>query len=255
MELDPTVRDNFFPGLTVKIVKNDGESVFGVVKEIFTQLAHDPNGIYLKLESGEIGNATEIIQTKTEIDSNLLVIQLIKDLKADEGQYIEFKETFGYPTNSQAENIETDLKLTFSVGKTVQAFANAEGGTLYIGIKDRVRTPVGLDGDISLMSPGKRDVDGLQIEIKSTLKTFFSRGNKIFEFVKVRFVKYQGKDVCIIKSEPSDIPFCLTSKHTGQKHDYFYVRIGNSSEPLTANQFFDYWLKRRTEMFSLNFRR
>ena len=93
MELDPTIRDNFFSGLTVKIVKNDGESVFGIVKEILTQLAHDQNGIYLELETGEVGNAIEIIQTKTEIESNLLVIQLIKDLKADEGQYIEFKET------------------------------------------------------------------------------------------------------------------------------------------------------------------
>ena len=109
MELDPTIRDNFFPGLTVKIVKNDGESVFGVVKEIFTQLAHDPNGIYLKLESGEIGNATEIIQTKTEIDSNLLVIQLIKDLKADEGQYIEFKETLIGEFEYSKHNFNIDL--------------------------------------------------------------------------------------------------------------------------------------------------
>ena len=253
MELDPTSRENFFPGLTVKIRTEEGENVFGVVNEILTQLAHDPNGIYLKLESGEIGNCIEIVQTKTEIESNLLVIQMNKDLKADEGQYIEFKETFGAPTNPMAQATQFDSKIIFSVGKTVQAFANTGGGTLYIGIKDRVKTLEGLNRDIALLGRENKDADALEIEIKSKLRKFFSRENKIFEFVDVRIIQYQGKDVCIVRVEPSDFPFCLTSKHTGSEKDYFYVRIGNSSEMYTANQFFDYWLKRKINQLELNF--
>jgi predicted HTH transcriptional regulator/uncharacterized protein YwbE len=252
MELDPTSRDNFFPGLTVRISKN-GENIYGVVKEVLTQLAHDPNGIYLKLESGEMGNCIEIVQTKTEIESNLLVIQMNKDLKADEGQYIEFKETFGAPTNPMARATKFDSKVMFSVGKTVQAFANTGGGTLYIGIKDRVKTLEGLDRDVAIMEEGKKDIDALEIEMKSRLRKFFSRENKIFEIVDIRIIQYQGKDVCIVKVGPSDFPFCLTSKHTGSEKDYFYVRIGNSSEMYTANQFFDYWLKRKINQLELNF--
>ena len=253
MELDPTSRDNFFPGLTVKIRTDNGENVSGVVKEVLTILAHDPNGIYLKLESGEIGNCTEIIQTKTEIESNLLVIKMNKDLKADEGQYIEFKETFGASTNAMSQATKFDSTIMFSVGKTVQAFANSGGGTLYIGIKDRIRTPVGLERDISLMKEGKKDVDALEIEIKSKLKAFFSRENKIFEYVTVTIIQFQGKDVCIVNVDPSDFPFCLTSTHSGSEKDYFYVRIGNSSEKYTANQFFDYWLKRKSILLKSNF--
>jgi len=247
VDINYTLTEDVFPGLDVKIKTLDKKEIVGRVKIVLTKLYCDNNGVFVELESGEQGNIIEVIQTKSEIELNQIIIHLQKDLKSDEGQYVEFKETFAYPTKSKAERVTSDPSIKFYVGKTVQAFANSEGGVLYIGIKDRVRVPVGLDADFSLLKEGNRDYDGLEIEIKNTLKQFFQRDNEIFAFVRVKIVKFLGKDVCVIQVKPSPVPFCLTSPHSGHTKDYFYIRISNSSENYTANKFLDYWLKRQRD--------
>jgi len=154
--MDSTVRDDIFPGLHVKIKTHDDKIIDGVVKEVLTMISIDYDGICVKLESGEIGNIIEIILTDS-IQINLnLISKLKKDLKFEEGQYLEFKESFAYPTKTQdPQNVKSNKNLKMIVGKSIQAFANAFGGTLYVGIHDKTHDSVGLDRDFSLLKEGK----------------------------------------------------------------------------------------------------
>ena len=67
MTLDPTVRLNIRPGMTVLIVlKQDqptGKLTRGVVKDILTRSPRHPYGIKVRLESGQVGRVKEIAES------------------------------------------------------------------------------------------------------------------------------------------------------------------------------------------------
>lgn len=239
--MDRTVRDDIFPGLTVKIKTPDNEIAVGIVEEVKTIVAVDFDGIYVVLKTGEEGNIIEIILTKTEQLSLNLISKLKKDLKFDEGQILEFKESFGYPTKapSSVKITNPDKSIQLIVGKTVSAFANAFGGTLYVGVHDKTHELMGLERDYSLLKDENQNADGLEITIKNTLKGYFNNDNRIFESVYVTTLKYESKDVCIINVKPSTMPFILED----ESKYIFYVRHGNSSEPYTIHKFLEYWPK------------
>jgi len=56
---DHTIRKNIRPGLRVAIVKKEdqktGKATYGVVKELLTNIPVHPQGIKVRLETGEVG--------------------------------------------------------------------------------------------------------------------------------------------------------------------------------------------------------
>lgn len=249
--MDHTVRSNFFPGLSVKIISDNNQIIEGKVKEILTLVEIDPAGIFVKLETGEVGNTIEIIQTASEMENNNLISEFIRNFSINEGRVLEYKESFSYPTDPEkklSEITKEDKKFVrFLVAKTIAAFANAFGGTLYVGVKDKPREIKGLDRDFKLLESNKQDADGLGLKIKSVLEPFFSRGSRIFENVKIRFIKYQNFDICIITVKRSDVAFIPNF----DSNDYFFVRHDDDSRKYTANQFLDYWPKHLEESTQL----
>ena len=240
-ELDLRDRDTIYPGLAVKIITNEREKLEGIVKKKLTITKFDFNGVLVELESGKIGHVIKAIQTESERESRELIVKFNLDIAQDEGQFLEFKETFAY--NASRSDGKPDKKIMFVVGKTVQAFANKEGGTLYIGIKDRTKEKMSLDRDYSLLETNQ-DADGLEIRIRQKLEKFFQRKLKIFRVVSVKIIKIEGKDVCVINVLPSRFPFIL---HDNGK-EYYHRRIGNSSEPCTVNEFMDEWEEHLDEL-------
>jgi predicted HTH transcriptional regulator/uncharacterized protein YwbE len=245
--MDPTIRDDIYSGLIVQIKIETGKLVQGIVDEVLTLVAIDYDGIFVSIETGEKGNIKKIIHTDSErVEINLLS-KFKKDLKSDEGDYVEFKETFAYPTTAPASvKITKPVKsIQHIVGKTVQAFANSFGGTLYIGVNDETKNLMGLDRDYSLLKEGKQNSDGLMIEIKNVLAGYFEIGNSIFNSTTVKIFKYNTKDICIINVDPSKIPFIFIDGNTN------YVRTGNGSMPYTVHQFLDYWPDHKKKIIAL----
>lgn len=249
--MDHTWRNNFFQGLSVKIIQKNGKITEGKVKEVLTLVEFDPSGIFVKLETGESGNVIEIIQTESEITYNQLKSELLRNLQMGEMERVEFKETFSFPTNPEKKISEISKnekkEIQSHIAKTIAAFANAYGGTLYVGIQDRTKEIKGLERDYQLLSEGKRDADGLEIDMMNNLPNFFERGNRIFEYIKIRSVKIDGKDVCVIKVTRSEIAFILNK----DSRDFFYVRSGGSSENYSGTKFVDYWVKHLKEISQL----
>lgn len=242
MTKDHCHRQNFFPGLSVKINTQNNSHVEGKVKKILTVIAYDPWGIFVELETGESGNTVQIIQTDSEKIYNQLISDFIFNLEHDETPEVEFKETFAYPVDPEiplSEITKEDKKqIRFYIAKSIAAFANASGGTLYIGIQDGTKKIMGLERDFKLLDEGEQDSDGLSKKMKSYLPSLFARGNTIFEIITINFIKYGGKDICVVKVKSSRFAFVLTFKNK----NYFYVRQNDSSNPYPdLNSFLDYW--------------
>ena len=118
-----------------------------------------------------------------------------------EGQYIELKS-----------------ELTKDIKKEIIAFANTDGGTLYVGIDD--------DGNVIGLKNANNDLESISGMIREGIKTDLTLYTKIY------IEKINEKDVIIIKVESApNKPYYLADK--GMKSSGVYLRHGSASIPAT----------------------
>ena len=116
------------------------------------------------------------------------------------------------------QNIEFKQEYVPDIRKEVMGFANADGGTVYVGIrKDGV--VLGID-----------DPDGVMLQIVNSLKDSLSPD--VMPFVKVNTVEIEEKQVVKIDVTTGIYrPYYLKEK--GLKPGGVYVRKGSSTQPMT----------------------
>ncbi len=118
------------------------------------------------------------------------------------------------------ENIDVEYKQIYTpdIKKEVIAFANTEGGTVYIGIKDDGEV-VGVENPDAVMQQAANAIrDGIKPDVLS--------------FVQVRAVEMEGRQVIRIAVQTgTGQPYYLSDK--GLKPSGVYVRRGSSSQPLS----------------------
>lgn len=119
---------------------------------------------------------------------------------------------------SETENIEFKVKLTDEIYKEVIAFANTDGGTIYVGI----------DNDGSVI--GLADADSDYIRITNGIRDAITPDVTMF----VRFTLQEDKVIRIAVSEGTNKPYYLHSK--GLKPSGVYVRQGTSRAPASPEQ-------------------
>ena len=116
------------------------------------------------------------------------------------------------------QNIEFKQEYVPDIRKEVMGFANAEGGTVYVGIR-RDGAVLGVD-----------DPDGVMLQIVNSLKD--SLAPDVMPFVRVSTVEMEGKQVIEIDvMTGTNRPYYLREK--GLKPSGVYVRKGSSTQPMT----------------------
>ena len=118
------------------------------------------------------------------------------------------------------ENVDVEYKRMYvpELRKDIVAFANTEGGKLYIGVND--------DGTII----GIGDTDDTMLRLAGSLKD--SIAPDIMPFVQIRAFDECGKNVIAVDvASGSAKPYYLKDK--GLKPTGVYVRRGSSSQPLS----------------------
>lgn len=119
---------------------------------------------------------------------------------------------------SEKLNIEYKQEYVSDIKKEVVAFANAEGGTVFVGICD--------DGAVK----GVDDPDEIMLRIVNSLKDAIAPD--VMPFVRVDSVILEGKKVIEIQvTTGTNRPYYLREK--GLKPGGVYVRKGSSSQPMT----------------------
>lgn len=118
----------------------------------------------------------------------------------------------------ETENIEFKIKATDELYKEVIAFANTDGGTIYIGIDD-MGNAVGLD-----------NVDEIYTKITNGIRDAILPDVTIF----VKYTLREDKVIKIAVGEGSAKPYFLKSK--GIKPSGIYIRQGASSVQATYDQ-------------------
>lgn len=118
------------------------------------------------------------------------------------------------------ENTNTELKEIYvnDIKKEVVAFANSDGGTIYIGVAD--------NGNVV----GLENVDSVMIQAANSLKD--SIKPDVMPFVRITDVVIENKRIVKIDVVPgTNKPYYLSEK--GLKPSGVYVRKGSSSQPVS----------------------
>jgi len=126
-----------------------------------------------------------------------------------------------------------------SISKTVAAFMNSKGGTLYIGIDDEGKV-LGLEEDYKTLE--KPNSDRFRLIMKHSLESYL-KNKVIFDYLTLDFPIIEGKEICMIKVAPTPLPIFVSD---GDKQDC-YVRVDNESKPYSYDEFIEYWQRHITK--------
>jgi hypothetical protein len=164
------------------------------------------------------------------IDKSLVERPILEILKKRKNPNLEFKASFRYHMKLKQPNQKVLEKV---IAKTIAAFMNSEGGTLFIGVDDDGNI-IGLENDYQLLK--KKNSDGFELELRQSIEKYLK--NKIAnEFLKLKFHKIDSKEICEINVTPTPVPIFL---YTEEGKQQCYVRIGNSSKPYNYEEFYQY---------------
>lgn len=137
-----------------------------------------------------------------------------------EGQLVEFKSTLRYDMRTG----EVNKKLEHVVAKTVAAFMNSDGGSLFIGVDDHGNA-IGLELDYGTLS--KKDRDGFQLHLANIFDKYL--GKDVMKLWKLDWPSYDDKQICKVQVARANKPVYVTS----EGKEEFFVRKEGSSQPLS----------------------
>ena len=151
----------------------------------------------------------------------------------DEGQKLEFKTSIAFPPGEGQANIGKQL---YTILKELTAFMNTEGGTLYIGIHDKTKKVIGIEGDFQFLNSDeedeyngsyKEDKDGYELKIRNTMDRLCpSLANSL---TTISFESLEGHVFCKIEVKPARRPIFLSGTQ-------LYVRQGNRIKLLKGDE-------------------
>lgn len=158
----------------------------------------------------------------------------LEDMIAEgENEEVEFKQTLRWDIKQGTVNKE----LEGVIMKTIAAFANAQGGTLLVGVADNGDI-AGLDSDYKSLNGGNRDK--FELHLKTLIINTFGEAFAATK-VKLSFPDLDEKEICRVEILPANKPIYIRlADKGGAAQDRFYVRNGNSSREMTGDQSITY---------------
>ncbi len=164
--------------------------------------------------------------------------EILKLIKKGETEFIEFKSSLRWDYREEKVN----KVLENVILKSINAFANAKGGNLFIGVNDEMEI-LGLENDFSTLKG--QDADYFELHLRKLIVNQYGIGFTN-DSLKVNFQEFNGKIICIIRIKPSDTPLFLKTKNKqGAEVEKFYVRSGNASQEISSLTEINRYIKRR----------
>ncbi len=149
-------------------------------------------------------------------------------LAGGESKTVEFKSSGRWDMKENRANKVLEQVIV----RTVAAFLNTEGGTLFIGVDD-TGTPIGLADDLKTLGK-KQDRDGYENWLTTLLLS--ALGKERIAYFEIAFPTLKGKEVCVVSAEASPRPVYVKEDSA----ENLYIRAGNSTRLLTSREAVEY---------------
>ena len=174
-------------------------------------------GVVSALGYAETPTANELSTERAAAPSKAEDVDLA--IPEREDTHNEFKETFSVPAKDNKSNKANEIKKAVAIA--VAAFANTEGGRLFIGVNDGGKS-VGLEKDLKV----RKSLDGLQLAIRGSVR------RHLWTLVDMKF-GFSGEQYLVIEV-PARKPRWVYVDGD------FHVRYGNGSPMLNTQEAVEY---------------
>lgn len=145
-----------------------------------------------------------------------------------ESDQLEFKSSLRWDYKTKQPN----KILENMTAKTLSAFMNTEGGTLFIGVDDD-GVILGIQKDLKTLGR-KQSKDGFKLHLTNIINNCL--GKEFHQLTSFLIEHIDGKDVCIIEVLPSPRPVFLNLG----KDKEFYIRTNASSQSMNIEEAIEY---------------
>jgi len=164
----------------------------------------------------------------TATEENVAPATLEDMIAEGENDGLELKSSLRWDYEQGAVN----KKLEDVVVKTIAAFANADGGTLLMGV-DKTGSILGLENDYASL---EADRDRFEIHLRNVLNQQFGVAF-VANALVISFPTASEVEICRIDIQRSLRPVVVKQKDAnGQAIEKLYVRSGNSSQEIPLSQ-------------------
>ena len=154
---------------------------------------------------------------------------LLEMIRVGENSVNEFKETFSLDVrrfaNDRNYKVKKEDSIELSSLKTIAAFLNARGGTLFIGVSDDQKI-IGVENEINQFH--RESVDKFLLYFKNLVKEQI--GESFYPFIQIDIEILQSKQVLVVKCAKANQPCFLGKEH------HFYVRSPSGSTDRIAGK-------------------
>lgn len=183
--------------------------------------------IYMKNYKGVLRKIVKGFTNKNpEIFSNRVALEkeILEKIKENESEILEFKSTLRINLHTQ----EIDRKIEHSILKTITAFLNSNGGTLFIGITNKGEI-LGIEKD------NFQDVDKFLLHLTNIIKEKI--GKKFLSLIEFNAIKINQNHIVQVECKKSKYPVFLKN---ALNEEEFYIRTGPSSIELKGSELIDF---------------
>lgn len=149
-------------------------------------------------------------------------------LARGESEDTEFKSSLRWDYKESRKNKD----LEGVIAKTVAGLMNSKGGTLLIGIGPN-KEVLGLQNDYATLH-NDQNRDGFEQKLIQILMRRLGKDSATLAHVS--FMEIENKDVCWVRVEPGPKPVYVEDDGDVR----FYVRIGNSTQPMNPKELTEY---------------
>lgn len=238
------------------IVRAKSEDVHATLQQVASEQAFDADELTARLKISEllqfydlevipgietgrfeierIFRAKQVDTAKRRIDKDLF--------ENGEDDHIEFKSSlyfdrrkFSFGNNISKSDCYSE-EVLFSSLKTLAAFANTNGGRLYIGIEDDGNV-VGMSDDYECKKNVK-NFDRLELFLRDKVRQEFYQGNSFNSYLRCTETNYNGKNIVIV--DVSITPKISFIKNRFKNYSLF-IRRGNSTQEIHIQEMESYF--------------
>lgn len=201
--------------------------VKGVTDKGFLKLA-EPK----RLKDQKIEKSIDVNNDNTETRLSQLWNSL-PVLDVEENETLELKTSIAFPPDTKGEaNIDKQL---YNILKEITAFMNTDGGVLLIGIHDKTKKVIGIEGDFEHLNDDedeyagtyKKDKDGYELKIRNTMDRLCP--SVASSLTKIEFPEVEGHVYCKVTVSPARRPIFLSGTQ-------LWVRQGNRLKKLVGDE-------------------
>jgi hypothetical protein len=211
-----TVKERFPNALKLQLIPED-ESLWKI--ENFERFLEKRRAMLAEALNDFIENLT-----KTEVTVSAVSIEDM--IREGENSNVEFKSTLRWDIKESKLNKDLENVIL----KTVAAFNNGNGGTLFIGVSDEGEV-LGLQSDYATLKISA-DKDGFEQHLLNLINAAYSVQFSASQ-VKVSFPSINQTEICMVEISKGSKPLYTQAKDkNGQAVEKFYVRSGNASKEI-----------------------